>query len=135
AQREAQINGLLLGGAAVGEVRHGREGLLIGGHSLGVRRARYGVVTRLPQIVHGAARIPPVGKMPRQDGGPLPRPGAIPRPLAPPETLMQPLAPAPRRAVVEDIVIQAMAKAVARRARAIRPAHLPTRLQKLPPPR
>src|SRR4029453_9909455 len=49
--------------------------------------------------------------------------------------LMELLAPAKRDAVVKHVVIQAMAKTVARRECTIRPAHLPARLQKLPPPR
>src|SRR5262245_65537191 len=109
--------------------------MLIIGHGLAIRRPCEGVVSRLPQIVYGAACFFPTGKMHRQPSGVLASLDAIPRLLPHTNALMQALTPSQRHAAVDDIVLQAMEKAIARCPRAIRRVYVAARVQKLQPTR
>src|SRR5687767_8502412 len=53
AQGEPEINGLLVRGALLWQMREGAEGLLEGPHSLAVGRPRQGLVPRLPRVCQG----------------------------------------------------------------------------------
>ena len=68
-QREAEIDGLRQGVAAVWEVLHGPQRLLEGGHRLPIGRAGQGLLPSLPEIGHGLVPLLPPQRMVGQQCG------------------------------------------------------------------
>src|SRR6185295_6577128 len=99
---------LLARGAALGEPRQVREGVLIAGDGLAVTRPLHGTFTRLPQILHGTGVVLPPRKVPCQRCGPCPSLDPIPHFLPCPNALVQPYTSRRCHPAIEHLLIEGM---------------------------